>query len=73
MFIIKGINHIRLAIADLEEYLSGKLKSCRYCGRMFLPKSLRQEVCSDPACQRKRRNEKQKKYQKKVRSLKNKS
>jgi hypothetical protein len=59
----KGLNIYKIA-QDLDLIT----KKCRYCKKEFIPNSPAQDVCKDAACQRKRLNEKQKKYQKKKRN-----
>lgn len=46
------------AEAALPEWLQKHVKRCRYCGRLFIPSSPRQDVCKCPGCQRRRKNEK---------------
>jgi len=55
-------------IKQIAEEYQIKTKKCRYCKKEFIPNSPAQDVCKDAACQRKRLNEKQKKYQKKKRN-----
>lgn len=68
MNIKKMLDNSIFSIKEIAEKYKIKTKKCRYCKQEFIPNSPTQDVCKAPACQRKRLNEKQKKYQKKKRA-----
>lgn len=49
---------------DIEAEFLEHAKSCKFCEQLFLPDSLRQDICKRPECQRRRRAEKMAAYRK---------